>query len=93
MVEGRSIRKYTDEDAVAKAAKEHGYTDIYKKSLISITEMEKLMGKREFNEILGNYVHKPAGKPTLVPESDKRPAIGVSAAEDFSTFEEDNNNG
>ena len=93
VVEGRSIRKYTDEDAVAQAAKAHGYTDIYKKSLISITEMEKLMGKREFNEILGNYVHKPAGKPTLVPESDKRPAIGVSAAEDFSNFEEDNNNG
>ena len=37
VVEGRSNRKYSDEDAVAKAAKEHGYTDIYKQSLINIT--------------------------------------------------------
>ena len=43
VVEGRSNRKYSDEDAVAKAAKEHGYTDIYKQSLITITEMQKLM--------------------------------------------------
>ena len=46
MVEGRSNRKYTDEDTVAETARAAGYTDIYKQSLIPITEMEKLMGKK-----------------------------------------------
>ena len=53
LVLGRSNRKYTDEEEVAEAAKTAGYTDIYRTSLISITEMEKLMGKKKFNEILG----------------------------------------
>jgi hypothetical protein len=52
VVEGRSNRKYKDEEAVAEAAKNAGYRDIYKQSLITITEMEKLMGKSKFNEIL-----------------------------------------
>lgn len=78
VVEGRSNRKYTDEDAVIEAAKAAGYKDIFKKSLIPITEMEKLMGKKQFSEILGELVYKPSGKPTLVPVSDKRPAITKS---------------
>ena len=61
VVEGRSNRKYFDEDAVAKAAKEHGYTDIYKQSLINITEMQKLMGKKDFEEIIGGLLIKPQG--------------------------------
>ena len=89
VVEGRSVRKYTDEDAVAEAAKLHGYKDIFKQSLITITEMEKLLGKREFNEILGDLVYKPPGKPSLVPESDKRPAINTTTATDeFSNMED-----
>ncbi len=78
LVEGRSVRKYTDESAVVKAANEAGYHDIYKQSLISITEMEKLMGKAEFSKVLGALVTKPQGKPTLVPDTDKRQAITVS---------------
>ena len=77
---GRSNRKYADEDAVAETAKAAGYRDIYGQSLISITEMERLMGKAKFNEILGGLVEKPPGKPSLVPLSDKRPAINVSSA-------------
>lgn len=93
LVEGRSIRKYSDEDAVAEAAKAAGYTDIFKKSLIGITEMERLMGKKNFAEILGDLVHKPSGKPTLVPMTDKRPAITADDAKnDFTTIEEDTNN-
>ena len=80
MVEGRSNRKYTDEDDVAEAARTAGYTDIYKQNLISVTEMEKLMGKKGFADILGSLVYKPPGKPTLVPESDKRPAITTNNA-------------
>ena len=81
LVLGRSNRKYTDEEDVAKAATEAGYTDIYKSTLIGITEMERLMGKKKFNEILGAYVYKPDGKVTLVPDSDKREAINLSTAE------------
>lgn len=77
VVEGRSNRKYSDEDAVAKAAKEHGYTDIYKQSLINITEMQKLMGKKDFEEIIGGLLIKPQGKPTLVPVTDKRQPMNV----------------
>ena len=90
VVEGRSNRKYTDEDAVAEAAKAAGYTDIYKQSLISITEMEKLMGKKGFAEILGGLIYKPPGKPTLVPVSDKRQAITKSNVHDeFNEITED----
>jgi len=76
LVEGRSNRKYADQDAVAEALIEKGYDAalIYERSLLGITAMEKLLGKKAFAEILGNLIEKPAGKPTLVPESDKRPA-------------------
>lgn len=84
VVEGRSVRKYRDEAKVAETAKEHGYTDIYRQSLIPMTEMQKLMGKSKFEEILGDLIYKPPGKPTLVPASDKRPAMNVSnATNDF----------
>lgn len=67
LVEGRSMRKYSSEDEAAAAAKANGYTDIYKRSLIGIGDMERLMGKAEFKRILGPYVYKPQGKLTLVP--------------------------
>lgn len=80
VVEGRSVRKYKDEDAVAEVAKANGYKDIFRQSLITLTEMERLMGKSKFEKILGDLIHKPPGKPTLVPLSDKRPAMNVSNA-------------
>ncbi|MFV0441756.1 MAG: DUF2800 domain-containing protein [Lachnospirales bacterium] len=80
VVEGRSNRKYSNEMQVAEIAKEHGYSDIYKQSLITLTEMEKLMGKKLFQEILGHLIVKPQGKLTLVPSSDKRQAVNVSNA-------------
>ena len=84
LVEGRSNRKYSSEKEVAQAAQAAGYTDIYKKSLIGVTEMERLMGKKDFARILGKLVYKPQGKVTLVPDSDKREAINTStAAADF----------
>lgn len=84
LVAGRSIRKYTSEKDVAAAAEAAGYRDIWDRKLITLTAMERLMGKPAFNEILGDLVIKPAGKPTLVPASDKRPALDlVSATTDF----------
>ena len=59
VVEGRSNRKYRDELLVAEAAREHGYTDIYRQTLIPMTEMQKLMGKSAFEEILGDLIYKP----------------------------------
>lgn len=81
VVEGKSNRRYSNEVQVAEIAKEHGYLDIYKQSLITLTEMEKLMGKKVFQEILGNLIVKPQGKLTLVLSSDKRQAVNVSNAE------------
>ena len=90
VVEGRSVRKYSDEDAVIKAAKAAGYTDIFKTSLITLTEMEKLMGKKKFKETLGALVVKPQGKPTLVPDTDKRSAItGNDVKSEFKKITED----
>lgn len=87
LVEGRSNRKYSSEEEVAEAAMAAGYKDIYKSSLVTITEMERLMGKKEFNKILGHLVYKPQGKITLVPESDKREAINNTTA--AAEFQED----
>ena len=81
LVEGRTRRKYTNEEAVAEAAKSAGYSDIYKKNLIPVTEMEKLMGKKKFKDILGFLVEKPRDKLTLVSESDKRKAVESITAE------------
>lgn len=80
VVEGRSVRKYRDEEAVAEAAKEAGFKDIYRQSLITMTEMEKLMGKSKFEAVLGSLIYKPPGKPTLVPRTDKRPEMNVANA-------------
>ena len=90
LVESKTNRKYSDEAAVIDAAKAAGYHDIFRKTLIPITEMEKLMGKKSFASILGSLVVKPQGKPTLVPASDKRPAITTAGAnDDFNEFMED----
>lgn len=90
LVESRTNRKYSDETAVIEAAKAAGYSDIFKKSLIPITEMEKLMGKKTFAAVLGGLIVKPKGKPALVPVSDKRPAIiATGATDDFTEITEE----
>ena len=90
VVEGRSVRKYRDEEKVAEAAQEAGYTDIYRKRLITLTEMQKLMGRQKFEEILGNLIYKPPGKPTLVPATDKRPAMNITnAINEFNEIKEE----
>lgn len=87
LVEGRSNRKYKDELAVAKALTDAGYEEaiLYERKLLGITAMEKVVGKKNFTELLGNLVIKPTGAPTLVEESDKRPELKSveSAKEDF----------
>lgn len=75
VVEGRSVRKYTDEAAIARTVTEAGEDPYKPRELLGITDMTKLLGKKRFDTLLGDYLHKPEGKPTLVPESDKRPAL------------------
>lgn len=82
VVEGRSNRKYTDEEAVAFKVKDAGF-DPYEKKLLGVTAMSTLLGKKKFEELLGGLIYKPPGKPALVPESDKRPAMNT-AIEDFN---------
>ncbi|WP_455046374.1 DUF2800 domain-containing protein [Mogibacterium timidum] len=81
LVEGRSNRKYTDEEKVAETVKKAGF-DPYEKKLLGITAMTQTLGRKRFNELLGGLVMKPTGKPVLVPESDKRPAMNT-AKDDF----------
>lgn len=84
LVEGRSNRKYTDEHAVIAAVKAAGY-DPYEHKVLGVTAMTTLLGKKQFNDILGGLVTKPQGKPTLVPDSDKRPEMTT-----INEFKEDN---
>lgn len=84
LVEGRSIRKYSDESAVAQAAETAG-VDVWEQKLKTITALEKQLGKKHFTTVFGDLVVKPAGKPTLVPESDRRPALEIQSATDEFT--------
>ena len=77
LVEGRSNRKYTSEEAVVTAVKEAGF-DPYDRKVLGVTAMQKLLGKSRFEELLAPYIEKPQGKPTLVPETDKRPAMNTA---------------
>ncbi len=81
LVEGRSNRRYTNEAAVVQAVSKAGF-DPYERKLLGITAMQKLLGKSRFEELLSAYIEKPQGKPTLVPESDKRPVMN-NAKTDF----------
>ena len=81
LVEGRSNRKYTSEAVVAATVEGAGF-DPYERKVLGVTAMQKMLGKSRFEELLAPYIEKPQGKPTLVPESDKRPAMNT-AKNDF----------
>ncbi|MSS11831.1 DUF2800 domain-containing protein [Clostridium sp. WB02_MRS01] len=81
LVEGRSNRKYTDESTVAEAVTAAGFNP-YEQKLLGITAMTSVLGKKQFENILVSLTYKPQGKPTLVPESDKRPVMNT-ANQDF----------
>lgn len=92
LVEGRSNRAISDDDAVAKKLIANGFqeVEIYKpKELYGITELEKVVGKKNFDPLLSEYIVKPSGKPTLAHVSDKRPALdsAKTAAETFKDVE------
>lgn len=80
LVAGRTVRKYTSEAEVIRAATEAGYTDIYKTTLLGVGDLEKRLGRKKFSEVLGKYIVKPAGAPTLVPETDPRKTYSDAAS-------------
>ena len=89
LVRGRAVRKIVKPEEVAKIFLEQGKDPYKPQELKTLTDLEKLMGKKAFAENCGQFVMKPEGKPTLVPRSDKRTEIGpsdlkTSAAEDFA---------
>lgn len=86
-VEGRSNRQFDDTDLAFTAVKSAGYDEalLYERKPITLTAVEKLLGKAKFEEVLSSHIIKPPGKPTLAPENDKREAISnkITAAEVF----------
>jgi len=82
-VEGRSSRKYVNDEAVAQAVMDAGY-DPYEKKLLGITAMTAALGRKAFAEVIESkgLIEKPQGRPVLVPMSDKRPALNT-AKNDF----------
>lgn len=92
-VAGRSLRTFTDQDAALKAVIAAGYDEslVYERKAKTLTELEKLMGKTEFAEKIGQFVIKPMGKPTLAPMSDRREPYNP-AASDFAGLSENQSN-
>lgn len=86
-VEGRGSRVWTDMDKAFNALKEKGIdeTVLWEKKPLTLAQVEKVVGKKEFAEYAGSYVEKAPGKPALARESDNRPAITnkVSAKDAF----------
>ena len=82
---------FTDTKAVVDTAVANGYTDLYKRQLITLTEFEKMMGKKRFAELPGEYVAKPPGKLALVPEDDPRPPVdlGSDPGQEFSVLSDE----
>lgn len=77
VVEGRKTRQFTDGDAAFAALVGAGYDDslLYERRPLTLSAIEKVVGKSKFMEIAGDYVESTPGKPTLVPISDKRQSI------------------
>lgn len=85
LVAGRSDRAFTDQDAALKAVMAAGYDEalVYDRKPKTLAQLEKLMGKKDFEAAVGSYVIKPPGKPKLAEASDKREAYNP-AATDFA---------
>ena len=85
VVEGRSSRCWTDQDAALDKLQESGVDRalIYDSVPKTLAQLEKMLGTVKFKELVGEFVTKPQGKPTIAPESDSRQPFS-SAASDFA---------
>lgn len=76
LVESSTKRKISDEEAVGKILTEAGFSPFTQK-LLSLTDMQKMVGKKRLDELVGGYIVKPQGQPVLVPEGDSRTEIFI----------------
>ena len=83
IVEGRSNRKWSSEEDVAKTLIAEGFQEsmIYTRKLDGISKIEAAIGKKEVKRLLSGYIIKPVGKPTLVPITDKREPYNPAKAD------------
>ena len=80
VVEGRSNRILTNPDAIVEILHTSGYADdqiLKPREILGITALEKNVGKKRFANLCGEFICKPVGNPTLVPETDRREAMDV----------------
>lgn len=88
IVEGRSSRAWSDPDKALEALESKGIDRavIYDSVPKTLAKIEKMLGKPKFDELVGEFVVRPPGKPTLAPANDKRPEFS-SAVADFAGVE------
>lgn len=88
-VEGKSNRKLVDVDKAFAILEANGYDEaiLYEKTPLTLTKLEKVVGKTKLSEAIGDYIEKPKGAPTLAKETDKREPYRVSAAEEFKNID------
>ncbi|HHW4853700.1 TPA: DUF2800 domain-containing protein, partial [Enterococcus faecalis] len=92
VVAGRSNRKISDNEGLLMVLEAEGFEDediLKPQELKAIGQLEKVVGKKKFAELAADFIIKPEGKPVLVPESDKRPALNSveNALNDFEGVE------
>ena len=85
-MEGRQVRKFTDDAAVCARVEAAGY-DPYEKKMLGVTGLEKLLGRKDFKNLLADLVVRQGGKPVLVPADDKRPEMNLASV-DFKESED-----
>lgn len=92
-VEGKSNRKIVDVDKAFEILEANGYEQaiLYEKKPLTLSQLEKAIGKKQIAEAIGDYIEKPKGAPTLAKETDKREPFKVSAAEEFKNLESEEN--
>ena len=92
-VHGRGSRSFTNTDEAIKILIDKGIAEelLYERKILTLAQMEKVVGKKDFNAMVGDLIVMSTGKPTLVVESDKREAITnvIKAEDEFSAI--DNN--
>ena len=91
VVEGRSSRTWTNQDEALETLQNSGieHAAIYDSVPKSLAQLEKMLGTAKFAELVGKYVFKPIGKPTLASANDKRPVFN-SAVSDFASVAKKN---
>ncbi|PGH24057.1 DUF2800 domain-containing protein [Fusobacterium animalis] len=93
-VNGRGSRSFTNTDEAIKVLVNNGIAEelLFERKYLTLAQMEKTVGKKEFNNLVGNLIVMNVGKPTLVEVSDKREAITnrIKAENEFSVVEDIN---